>query len=216
MYDSRSKQFGRSRLKRTLRTAIALFFACAVVAFSPLLQAQRFDVAAGISGIDAPGRSAANDINHEAQSLTGGAYMTFSGDFLFYKNIGVEGEFLRRYNQTIYYPIVTNPTIRPMFFDLNAIWTRKLYKRFTGEVEGGMGTENIRFYTGSCSGGDCYVNKYHLMADVGAGIKVYPLNLFIVRHIFLRPEGRFYLIRKNQEFSSSHAIRFGAEIGYTF
>jgi hypothetical protein len=54
------------------------------------------------------------------------------------------------------------------------------------------------------------------MGDAGAGIKIYPLQRSIFQHIFIRPEGRFYFIRAAQEFSSDHAIRFGASIGYSF
>ncbi|MGB9236106.1 MAG: hypothetical protein WCC04_16985 [Terriglobales bacterium] len=200
-----------------LRIALLLLFSCvALAAFSTLAQAQTFDASAGIAAIDAPGTRVANDINHQPQSLTGGAYLVFSGDYLFFhKTIGVEGEFVRRETQN--FDPVNNLYFRPMFYDANAIWTRKFFKRFTAEVEGGMGVETTRFYTGGCAhSGNCYVNQNHLMADAGAGIKIYPLQRSIFHHIFLRPEGRFYLIRGAQEFSSDHAIRFGASIGYSF
>ncbi len=218
MYDSHQNNFGRFRLKQTLHTALFLFFTCAALAaFSQPAQAQKnFDVAAGLSSIDAPGTQAANDINHQPQSLTGGAYLVFSGDYLFFhKNIGVQGEYVRRETEGL--DPVNNLLYRPMFYDANAIWTKKFFKRFTAELEGGAGIETTRFYTGGCgSSGNCYVNKNHFMGDVGAGIKVYPLQRSIFHHIFLRPEGRYYLIRAAQEFSADHAIRFGASIGYTF
>ena len=214
MYDSQQNNFGRFRLIQTLRfQLLALFAGAAVCALSCLAQAQRFDVAAGVSGIDAPGAHVADDINHQPQSLTGGVYMDISGDFLFFhKNIGVAGEFVRRFSEG--FDVVNNRSDRPMFWDANAIWTKKFYKRFTAELEGGAGEEIARFYTGNCS--SCYVDRDHFMLDGGAGIKVYPLNMFIIRHIFIRPEGRIYWVRNNQEFSSSHATRFGASIGYTF
>jgi len=208
---------GRFHLRGTLRFALFLFFACAALAvFSNFAHAQRFDVAAGLSGIDAPGTGVADGIHHQPQSLTGGAYLVFSGDFLFYhKTIGVQGEFVRRETQG--FDVVNNLPDRPMFIDVNAIWTKKFFRRFTAELEGGMGAEVARFYTGGCgSSSNCYVDKNHLMADAGAGIKIYPLRTFIFRHIFLRPEGRFYFVRNNQEFSSARAIRYGASIGYTF
>jgi len=192
---------------------VAFFAGAAVCALSCLAQAQRFDVSAGLSGIDAPGAHVANDINHQPQSLTGGAYMAFSGDFLFFhKDIGVEGEFVRRITQG--FNVVYDYPDRPMFWDVNAIWTRKFYKHFTAELEGGAGEEIARFYTGTCT--NCYADRDHFLLDGGAGIKVYPLNVFIVRHIFIRPEGRIYWVRNNEEFSSSHAIRYGASLGYTF
>lgn len=179
-----------------------------------MASAQKFDVAAGISSIDAPGTAVANDINHQPQSLTGGAYLTLSGDFLFHKGIGVQGEFVRR--QTEGYNDVLNRNYRPMFYDANAIWTKRFYKRFAPELEAGAGVETTRIYTGGCGSSNCYVNKNHFMADFGAGLKIYPSQRFILRHIFIRPEGRFYLIHNNAEFSSDHAIRYGASIGYSF
>lgn len=200
-----------------LRVALLLPFACAALsAFAGLAQAQTIDVSAGIAAIDAPGTRVADNISHQPQSLTGGAYLVFSGDYLFFhKHIGVEGEFVRR--QTEGLDPVNNLLFRPMFYDANAIWTKKFFKRFTAELEGGAGMETTRFYTAGCgSKGNCYVNKNHFMGDAGAGIKIYPLQRSVFRHIFIRPEGRFYFIRAAQEFSSDHAIRFGASIGYSF
>lgn len=185
-----------------------------IAAFSTPGLAQKFDVAAGLSSIDAPGTGVANDITHQPTSLTGGAYLTFSGDFVFYKHLGVEGEFVRR--ETEGYDDVLERDYRPMFYDANAMWTRRFYKRFAAEIEGGMGFETTRIYTGGCGSSNCYVNKNHLMGDAGAGVKIYPLQRSFFQHIFIRPEGRFYLIRDNAEFSSNHAIRYGASIGYSF
>jgi len=84
--------------------------------------AQKFDVAAGISSIDAPGSAVANNINHQPLSLTGGAYLSFSGDYIFHKNIGVEGEFVRR--QTEGYDDAIDLDYRPIFYDANAIWRK--------------------------------------------------------------------------------------------
>jgi len=142
--------------------------------------------------------------------------MVINGDYLFFhKHIGVEGEFVRRLTESL--DPVNNLLFRPILYDANAIWTRKFYKRFTAELEGGAGVETTRFYTSGCgNSGNCYVNQNHLLLDAGAGIKIYPLQRSVLRHIFLRPEGRFYLIHNAQEFSSNHAIRFGASIGYSF
>lgn len=201
-----------------LRFAFLLPFVCAAMAaFSDFAHAQRFDVSAGLSSIDAPGVAYSNGINHQPESLNGGAYLTFSGDFLFHKNVGVEGEYVRKEDEGSYY-VLNNTPYRPMFYDVNGIWTRKFFKHFAAELEAGGGMYSTRFYTGGCgSGSNCYANKNHFMVDFGAGIKMYPPQQFpIVRHMFLRPEGRFYLIRNNQEFSSDQVIRYGAEIGYTF
>ncbi|MFZ0478699.1 MAG: hypothetical protein WAL71_06080 [Terriglobales bacterium] len=202
-------------MKQILRNALFFFLAAlAIAAFSTMALAQKFDVAAGISSIDAPGSAVANNINHQPLSLTGGAYLSFSGDYIFHKNIGVEGEFVRR--QTEGYDDAIDLDYRPIFYDANAIWRKRFYKRFSAELEGGLGMETTRIYTGGCGSSNCYVNKNHLMGDAGAGVKIYPLQRGILGHFFIRPEGRFYVIRNNQEFSSDHAIRYGASIGYSF
>jgi hypothetical protein len=200
-----------------LRLALFSLVACAALsAFSTLAQAQTIDLSGGIAAIDAPGTRVADNISHQPLSLSGGAYLVFSGDYLFFhKHIGVEGEYVRREAQS--FDPVNNLYFRPQFYDVNAIWTKKFFKRFTAELEGGAGMESTRFYTAGCgSKGNCYADKNHFMGDAGAGIKVYPLQLSVFRHIFIRPEGRFYFIRAAQEFSSDRAIRFGASIGYSF
>ncbi len=207
-------------MKQILRTALLLSLACVLMAgFSALAQAQKFDVAAGGSGITAPGSEVANDIDHQPESLRGGTYLNVSGDYLFHHSlggvIGVEGEFARRASET--FSQVYNHNYRPMFYDANAIYTRRFYKHFVAELEGGAGMETVRFYTGGCHGGsNCYADNNHFMVDAGAGIKMYPVQRWFFHHIFLRPEGRVYFIRNNQEFSSARAIRFGASIGYSF
>ncbi len=200
-----------------LRIGLLLISVCAALAaFADFALAQTIDVSAGIAAIDAPGTRVADNISHQPLSLTGGAYLVISGDYLFFhKTIGVEGEFVRRQAED-QDPVNFLP-YRPLFYDANAIWTKKFFKRFSAELEGGAGVETTRFYTAGCgSSGNCYVNKNHFMGDVGAGIKIYPLQRSIFHHIFIRPEGRYYFIRAAQEFSSDHAIRFGASIGYSF
>lgn len=202
-------------MTQTLRLPLLFFVVCALIASSSTLaRAQKnFDVSAGISTLDAPGAHVANGINNQPDTLTGGVYLNFNGDFIFWKNLGVEGEFVRKQSEGLY--IVDNLPFRPLYFDANAIWTKKFFKRFTAEIEGGAGEESIRFYTGGCGSG-CYAAKNHFMIDGGAGVKIYPLNWWFARHIFIRPEGRFYLVFNNQQFSSDKVIRYGASIGYTF
>jgi len=200
-------------LKQTLRLPLLFFGFCAAIAASSTFAAAQnnFDVSAGLSTLDAPGAHVATGINNQPQTLTGGAYLNFNGDFLFYKNAGVEAEFVRKESQGVY--IVDNLPFRPLYFDLNAIWTKSVHKHFTFEIEGGGGEESIRFYT---CGSSCYAAKNHAMIDGGAGLRIYPMNRTFARHFFIRPEGRFYLVFNNAQFSSDKVIRYGASIGYTF
>ena len=200
-------------MKQTLRSAVLLSFACAALAaFSNLAQAQKIDLAFGISTIDAPGVSAA-DSNHSPVSLTGGVYPGFSGDVLFWHNLGIGGEIYWKGGQGNYGGDPTVP-FRPIFYDINAVYSPRLASHTYLELVGGIGAQSTRFYCSTCYdpySGTNYVSSNHFGADFGGGIKFYPKGGF-----FVRPEARIYLVNNNQEFSSAHATRFGLSIGYTF
>ncbi len=200
-------------MKRISRIALLLALACATLAtFSNIAQAQKIDLAFGISGIDAPGASNADGINHQPVSLTGGAYPGFSGDVLFFHNMGIGGEIYWKASQADYAGQGFN--YRPLFYDINAVYAPKIASHTYLELVGGIGALSTRFYTGtvcgiySCSN---YQSSNHFDADFGAGLKLYATHNF-----FVRPEARFYLINNNLEFSSNHATRYGVSIGYTF
>jgi hypothetical protein len=181
-----------------------LSFVCTAI-FATLAHAQQIDVAGGLNTIFAASGSQATG-NHQPQSLDGGAYPVVSADVLFYKHVGVQGEFAWRVSQGTYAPGELNIPYRPLFWDINAIWAPKISKRISAELMGGGGEQSTRFYSGSN-----YAASNHLMGDVGGGIKLYAWH-----HFFFRPEVRFYLVTNNLEFSSGHALRYGLSIGYTF
>lgn len=200
-------------MKRILRIVILLVFASAVlVAFSNFAQAQKMDIAFGVSTVDAPGISNANGVDHLPVSLTGGAYPGFSADVLFFHNAGVGAEFFWKASQSDYAGQGFN--YRPVMWDVNAVYSPKLASHAYLELVGGIGALSTRYYTGttcgiySCSN---YQSINHFDADFGGGIKFYP-----ARNFFVRPEARFYLINNNLEFSSNHVARYGISIGYTF
>ena len=187
-----------------------------MAAFTHPAAAQKIDVGVGMSTIDAPGPSAATGTDHQPQSLDGGAYFSASADYLFFKNAGLEGEFVIKGDQSTYLPYQLNIPFHPMFFAANAIWDSQKYLKRVGlvaELLGGAGALSSHFQTGgqNCSSSKCFASSTHFMVDFGAGLKMYPW-----RHFFVRPEGRFYLINNDTEFSSAHAIRYGVSIGYTF
>jgi hypothetical protein len=77
----------RFALKQTsLLSARLTFLTCALfLALSHFASAQpQLDVAFGMNALTAPSASAANG-NHTPQSLTGGAYPSFSADVLFFQ-----------------------------------------------------------------------------------------------------------------------------------
>jgi hypothetical protein len=188
-------------------------FACAALAASSnFAQAQRLDLAFGISTVDAPGASNANFVDHLPVSLTGGAYPGFSGNVLFFHNAGIGAEIFWKASQADYGGQGFN--YRPLFWDVNAVYSPKLASHAYLELVGGIGALSTRYYTGttcgiySCSN---YQSINHFDADFGGGIKLYPTD-----HFFIRPEARVYVIHNNFEFSSNHVARYGISVGYTF
>jgi len=200
-------------LKQILRIVILLVFAsAALAALSNFAQAQRMDIAFGVSTTDAPGISNANGVDHLPVSLTGGAYPGFSGDVLFFHNAGVGAEFFWKASQSDYAGQGFN--YRPVLWNVNAVYSPKLASHAYLELVGGIGALSTRYYTGTtCGVYNCsnYQSINHFDADFGGGIKIYPAHNF-----FVRPEARFYLINNNLEFSSNHVARYGISIGYTF
>lgn len=174
--------------------------------------AQQIDAAFAVSALKAP---SAFDVsptsNFFPQSVGGGAFVGFSGDFLFIKHFGVGGEVHWRAQRNLSQGFLP---FRPIFYDFNAVYAPPLGKRAAAELQGGIGGESVRFYSGTltCSFFSCtdFTSTNHLLGDVGGGIKLY-----VFHHVFLRPEARFYFIRNNFEFSGSHATRLGVSLGYT-
>jgi hypothetical protein len=200
-------------LKQTLRTALLLAFAIpAVAAFSGVAQAQKLDIALGVSTVDAPGASSANGVDHQPVSLTGGAYPGFSADVLFFHNLGFGGEFYWKASKRNYDGDPTLP-IRPTFFAFNAVYSPKLASHAYLELVAGIGALDTRIYCSSCVNpftGTNYVTDKHFLGDFGGGIKLYAAHNF-----FVRPEARFYLVNNNLNFSSARFARYGVSIGYT-
>jgi hypothetical protein len=194
-------------LKQIVRYTVLLALVCASMAsFSNVAQAQKVDVAFGVSTVEAP------DSNSTGPSLKGGTYPGFSGDVLFWHNFGIGGEVFWRATQSEYPGIPPTP-YRPLFLDFNGIYAPKLASHTYLELSAGIGAVDTRIYCSQCGNGynTNYDSDKHFMGDFGAGLKIYPKGGF-----FIRPEAKLYLVTNNQLFSSSYASRVGASIGYTF
>jgi len=189
---------------------LGLFAIFCVFLLMQTAQGQQFDVAFGVNGITAPSASSASG-NYSPQSLSGGAYPTFSGDFLLFHNFGVNGEVSWRASRNLYAGIFP---YRPVFYDFNGVWAPRL-GRIGPELMAGIGAESIRFYqpTFVCGFNGCtnYVSSNHFLGHFGGG-----LRLYVTHNFFVRPEAHLFLIHDNVEFSSFRAVRYGLSIGYTF
>jgi hypothetical protein len=185
----------------------------AVPAAAQYSSQQQFDVGFGVGTLIAPSSSSASG-NHSYQTMGGGAYLNFSGDYLFWHHLGVQGEVAWRASENLYGGY---QPFRPILYDFNAIYAPPLGKHAQLELLGGMGGLSTRFYTQNytcdyftyqCTN---YVSSNHFMGDVGAGI-----SLYLTHALFVRPEVREYFIHNNVEFSSGRATRAGVTLGYSF
>lgn len=184
--------------------------ACFAVATD--VQAQQVDAAFGLGTLTGASSNTAASFANFTQSLSGGAYLNFSGDALIKGNFGVQGEVAWRASRNLYAGF---QPYRPVIWDFNAIYAPRFNQHLGAEVMGGIGAENIRFYQNffNCGFTGCtnYTTSTHFLGHFGGGIRIYPTGNF-----FVRPEAHIYLINNNVEFSSNYATRYGVSIGYTF
>jgi len=199
-----------------MRRLIAVAITFWICSFATLARAQQIDVAFAGGSLNSPGNSFSGGTFLPAEG--GGAFVGFNGDVLFKPfwkgNVGVQAEVNWRGSQGLYGGQLP---YRPLFYDFNAMYARRFSKYVGAEALAGIGGESIRFYSNSYNNcdfyGNCtnYMSSNHFMGDFGGGIRFYPYGNF-----FVRPEMRLYLINNNQEFSSSHLVRYGVSIGYAF
>ncbi len=202
-------------MKPILRVAALLsFVGAAVIALSSITFGQNIDLAAGGGSMWGTKASQASS-GHSPESLSGGSYFSASGDWLLHKRVGVQAEVAWKGSRGIYYPGGYNQPYRPFFYDANAIWVPKISKRMSAEFMAGVGLENTRFYKGTqaCTFLTCtnFVSSTHFMEHFGGGLRLYAFH-----RLFVRPEAHLYVVNNNVEYSSGHAVRYGASIGYTF
>lgn len=198
-------------LKETVVRKLLMVAAFGVYSLLRLpLYAQQIDAAFGVSTLVAPSSSSASG-DHAAQTISGGAYPGFSGDFLLRHAFGVGGELYWRASQSIYQGF---QPFRPILWDFNGVWAPPLGRSAAAELEGGIGAQSVRFYNSDflCGFAGCtnYTSSNHFMGHFGGGIRFY-----VHGNLFVRPEAHVYLVHNNIEFSSSHEERFGVSIGYS-
>jgi hypothetical protein len=192
---------------------LTLLLIVITLALASAASAQQIDFGFGVGTFSAPSPGAqAPALNQQPLvSLKGGAYPAFSGDVLFFKHYGIGGNIAWRASQAS--PNGAQP-YRPILWDIDGMWVPPLGKYAAAEFSAGIGAESTRFYgTLNCSYFSCtnYVTSSHFMGQFGGGLKIYPHGGF-----YIKPEVHLYLVNNNVEYSSAHAVRYGATIGYTF
>lgn len=201
-------------MKKYVRSAlVAVFFF--VVLFSLSAQAQvGGDVAFGISTVSAtPSNNAGS--NFSPQTIGGGVFPSFSGDFRVLKVLSVGGNVSWRATRNNYNTPFGSVPFRPIFYDFDAFFQPVSVPKATPQFWAGIGAVSTRFYTGTinCSFVSCtnFQSVTHFLGDFGGGLKLHAKGGF-----FVRPEATIYLIRSNHEFSGPWAARYGVSVGYGF
>jgi hypothetical protein len=191
-----------------------LLFATAAgcLLLATLASAQQIDFAFGVSTTSSSPASSAPSLTEPPQSLTGGAYPSFSGDVLLFKNFGVGGNIAWRASEATY---AGYQPYRPIFWDIDGMWVPRIGKHAAAELSAGIGAESTRFYTNyyNCNYFSCtnYNTSTHFLGQFGGGLKVY-----VHGGLFIKPEVHLYLVNNNVEFTSAHVVRYGGSLGYTF
>jgi hypothetical protein len=202
----------------------ATLFAFALLA--SLASAQQGDVALGFSALMSPGAASCSSIAGAGLCPEkGGVYPSLNVDVIFHRRIGFNYEVTWRGSQGLYGGCAECQPYRPIINDFSAIFQPRLGKKLGADLLAGIGFQDTRAYgyqpTFSCYElGACFTSSFHLVTDVGGGIRYY-----FWHHVFIRPEVRYYWINNNNSgnlsngnnvsFSSGSVLRVGASLGYT-
>jgi len=207
----RQLSVGRRELRSGLQLRTCILIAGAMAFLAGSLTAQQIDLAGGASGIWSPRPLTASEA-FQPPAESGGVYANGSLQYLGenHRGLNIEGAFRAKeglYNNYQFF--------RPIFYDVNGVYARRLGAKVRGDFMAGVGGETLVFYkTIDCTystGCRTNVNNTHFLTHGGVGVRYYFWRTF-----FVRPEVHYYFIPNNFEFHSDHVFRFGASIGHTF
>jgi hypothetical protein len=151
----------------------------------------------------------------------GGLFGGFGVTVMFKKHLGVDGEYVFRFQRAPYLPD-DSLEMRPTFYDLNAVWEPFSGKgRFIPFLQGGLGGANVKLYSSqstsltgvtSTSGFPAGSDTSHFQLHGAIGMKVYVHgNLFVKPQFDIR-----YVPHLNDEFGSNTVLGYMIHVGYTF
>lgn len=190
-----------------------LGFTTALVVLAGFAQAQQIDVAGSGSTLWSSKNPTAQQ-GFLPPAEKGGTYPGANIQYMWSDRQGIlfEGSF--RYHREYYDGY---QGFRPMFFDLNGVYSRVLPRKITLDAMAGPGMESLIFYNDyyGCGNGSAgcstHLNANHFMLHAGFGLRYY-----FFRNYFVRPEAHYNYIFNNYEFHSNNVFRIGASVGYTF
>jgi hypothetical protein len=202
-------QGGGLRRFFSLELAASLFLFALLTGFA---QAQQVDFAvSGDTLWSSANKTAAAGFLPPAER--GGVYPGINLQYRWSDRLGISAEGLFRYDRGLYDGY---QQFRPVFYDVNGVYTSKVARKITLDLLGGVGGESLIFYNqygycGSSTGCSAHLNSNHFLLHAGFGLRYY-----IFRNIYIRPEAHYNFIPNNFEFHSDNVFRIGASVGYTF
>jgi len=181
------------------------------VLFVSFAHAQQVDFAVGAGTVwSSKPTSASSAFPPPAEK--GGLFPGASLQYLRENHFGINAEGSFRYYKAIYNQF---QPYRPILYDINGVYARKLSTKARGDFMAGVGGETLLFYaSGTCGqNGGCrsFINATHFALHGGVDVRYY-----VWRNFFVRPEVHYYYIPNNFEFHSDNVFRLGVSIGHTF
>ena len=156
----------------------------------------------------------------EAGPTMGGLFGVGGVDFMFRKHLGINGEYAFRFKRAPFLP-GDSLNMRPVFYDLNAVWQPVSGRRILPVLEGGVGAAKVALYmsqttsvtgvtnTSSFTAGS---DRNHFQLHFAAGLKVY-----IRGNLFIKPQFDLHYARHlTDQFGRNVVPQFSGSVGYTF
>ena len=201
-------------MRKLVSFLVTFASACAILFFASFARAQQIDhvdVAGGGSTLFSFASNNAS-LAFLPPDQRGGTYTGLSLAVVLKNHFGVFAEGSFRYHKAFYNGY---QEYRPVFYDINGIYSRNVAKKINGELMAGVGGESLIFYNqfAGCNSSACpaSVSSDHFAVHAGAD-----LRYSFFRRFFLRPEVHYDFIPNNHEFRSDSVLRMGASVGYTF
>jgi len=155
----------------------------------------------------------------QAGPTMGGLFAAVGVDFMFKKHLGINGEYSFHYKRASYLPS-DGLSMRPSFYDINALWQPFSGRRVVPFLEGGIGGARVQLYfnqaaaTGLTSAPSLPtgMNPTYLQLHGAFGVKVY-----LYGRLFARPEFDLrYVPRLTNQFGRHLVVQYGGSVGFTF
>lgn len=166
-----------------------------------------------------PTRQIFDGVICQAGPTMGGLFGLFGVDFMFKKHLGINGEYTFHVKRASYLPS-DGLTMRPSFYDVNALWQPFSGKRYVPYFEGGFGGARVALNFNQAAAVPGFspsslptgTNPSYFQLHGAVGLKVY-----VHGNLFIRgPLDLHYVLHLKNEFGRDLVLQFAGAVGYTF